>query len=344
MRLNKTACCVFAQTWISFAVVHTCAAWITPQGFAQSPAQLHLQQATLLNTLDSAGKAPFHIKIAFQLYDLAGNSSDKGFIEEWWASPGISRVTVSAASLKTSEPVPLNDELAMDPREKFLVLKLLQATLHPIPAPGPSSIMSAKEAPQKFDIATLTCFTTTAEQVGGNGMGPSKYCIDPATNAIRIQLEGQMSTTSYNSLGTFHDTHVSLAIDIAYTNLQAISGKVTLLQSFDPGKSDIVFPAAPAEQHDKTTMTAPRTLNHSYPIYPNIAKASHIKGAVLLHAIISKQGTMKDIFVLASPSPALTQAAIDAVQTWTYKPSQLNGQPADVDTLITLNFNFGSGN
>jgi protein TonB len=78
------------------------------------------------------------------------------------------------------------------------------------------------------------------------------------------------------------------------------------------------------------------------PVYPPIAKAAHVSGAVVLHAIISKEGTIKNLSVISGPE-MLKSAALEAVQTWRYKPYLLNGDPTEVDTQITVNFNFGGG-
>jgi protein TonB len=78
------------------------------------------------------------------------------------------------------------------------------------------------------------------------------------------------------------------------------------------------------------------------PVYPPIAKAAHVSGAVVLHAVISKTGTIEKLEVISGPE-MLRTAATEAVQTWRYKPYLLNGDPTEVDTQITVNFNFGGG-
>jgi protein TonB len=78
------------------------------------------------------------------------------------------------------------------------------------------------------------------------------------------------------------------------------------------------------------------------PVYPPIAKAAHVSGSVVLHAIISKDGTIKNLSVLSGPE-MLRTAATEAVQNWRYKPFLLNGEATEVDTQITVNFNFGGG-
>jgi TonB family protein len=76
------------------------------------------------------------------------------------------------------------------------------------------------------------------------------------------------------------------------------------------------------------------------PVYPPDAKAAHISGAVVLHAIIGKDGKIQSLNVLSGP-PELTNSAIDAVSQWVYKPYLLNGEPTEVETTITVNYSFG---
>ena len=80
----------------------------------------------------------------------------------------------------------------------------------------------------------------------------------------------------------------------------------------------------------------------STPTYPAIARAAHVGGSVVLHAIISKTGSIESLQVV-SGSPMLQDSAMEAVKTWKYKPYLLNGEPTEVDTTITVNFNLSGG-
>jgi TonB family protein len=75
------------------------------------------------------------------------------------------------------------------------------------------------------------------------------------------------------------------------------------------------------------------------PVYPAIAKAAHVQGPVILHAIISKDGTIERLDVI-SGNGMLVDAARDAVSQWKFKPYLLNGQPTEVETSITENFSL----
>jgi protein TonB len=78
------------------------------------------------------------------------------------------------------------------------------------------------------------------------------------------------------------------------------------------------------------------------PIYPPIAKAARQSGTVVLHALISKTGTIEDLKVI-SGNAMLQSAALDAVRQWRYRPYMLNGEPVEVDTTINVVFNLGGG-
>ncbi|HTU33870.1 MAG TPA: TonB family protein [Candidatus Acidoferrum sp.] len=76
------------------------------------------------------------------------------------------------------------------------------------------------------------------------------------------------------------------------------------------------------------------------PIYPEIAKTAHIQGTVLLHAIIAKDGTIKQLQYISGP-PLLMRNALSAVQQWRYRPTLLNGEPVEVETTISVVFTLG---
>jgi TonB family protein len=73
------------------------------------------------------------------------------------------------------------------------------------------------------------------------------------------------------------------------------------------------------------------------PQYPAVARAMRLQGAVLLDALISKDGAVKNLKVVKG-HPVLAKAALDAVKQWRYKPYLLNDQPVEVETQITVNF------
>ncbi len=86
---------------------------------------------------------------------------------------------------------------------------------------------------------------------------------------------------------------------------------------------------------------AGQILTRVNPVYPPEAKAKKISGTVVLSAVISSDGTVQDLSVVSGPA-AFGEAALDAVRQWTYRPYLLNGNPVEVSTVITVNFNLNA--
>lgn len=73
------------------------------------------------------------------------------------------------------------------------------------------------------------------------------------------------------------------------------------------------------------------------PVYPPLARAARMSGAVVLHAIIARDGRIRDLEAI-SGNPLFAQAARAAVREWRYRPTLLNNQPVEVETYITVKF------
>jgi TonB family protein len=80
-------------------------------------------------------------------------------------------------------------------------------------------------------------------------------------------------------------------------------------------------------------------LRRVQPIYPESARQSQIQGAVVLSAVIGKDGHIIELNPVSGPAE-LTAAAITAVQQWEYRPYIFSGQPTEVETQIQVNFSL----
>lgn len=82
---------------------------------------------------------------------------------------------------------------------------------------------------------------------------------------------------------------------------------------------------------------AARLTHRVMPVYPVQASEDRIAGTVRLEAIITRQGTVKELHVVEG-HPLLADAAVEAVRQWQYKPTLLNGVAVEVVTLIAVTF------
>jgi protein TonB len=78
------------------------------------------------------------------------------------------------------------------------------------------------------------------------------------------------------------------------------------------------------------------------PAYPPLAKQARISGAVILQAVIGKDGSVQNLRAV-SGHPMLIQNALDAVRRWKYKPYLLNGEPVEIELQVTVNFTLAGG-
>jgi periplasmic protein TonB len=57
----------------------------------------------------------------------------------------------------------------------------------------------------------------------------------------------------------------------------------------------------------------------------------------VLNALVGTDGSVRKVEVI-SGNPQLVNAAADAVRQWRFRPHNLNGQPVEFETRITVNF------
>ena len=81
----------------------------------------------------------------------------------------------------------------------------------------------------------------------------------------------------------------------------------------------------------------PSRIKDVAPVYPDIARRARVQGVVILEAIIGADGRVQQAHVLRSV-PLLDEAALNAVQSWVYTPTLLDGRPVPIIMTVTVNF------
>jgi protein TonB len=100
-------------------------------------------------------------------------------------------------------------------------------------------------------------------------------------------------------------------------------------------------PQAPPRPKDPVrvggVIEPPKRLVNFNPIYPPIALAARKEGLVILEALISEDGTVREVRVLR-PAPLFEEAAITAVRQWRFTPTLLNGERVPIVMTVTVGF------
>jgi TonB family protein len=92
--------------------------------------------------------------------------------------------------------------------------------------------------------------------------------------------------------------------------------------------------------HAPKIVVAPRPISVVTPNYPKQARKKKIEGQVVLHAVVTFDGNLKDLAVV-SGNPILADAALEAVRQWRYQPSKINGEPVEAQHEIVITFKKG---
>ncbi len=105
-----------------------------------------------------------------------------------------------------------------------------------------------------------------------------------------------------------------------------------------PAANAVVSAADHVQLSQQATQTATKTVA---PDYPLLARQMKVQGAVVLEALISREGSIQELQVLSGPS-ILAAAAREAVRQWRFKPYFQNGEAIETQAKITVNFTIST--
>ncbi|MFI5198400.1 MAG: energy transducer TonB [Thermoanaerobaculia bacterium] len=74
------------------------------------------------------------------------------------------------------------------------------------------------------------------------------------------------------------------------------------------------------------------------PRYPEAARRLNLSGDVVLRIVVEANGTVGRVDVMTPKPAGMTEAAVDAVRRWTFRPARLAGQPVAVWKVVRIRF------
>jgi TonB family protein len=96
-------------------------------------------------------------------------------------------------------------------------------------------------------------------------------------------------------------------------------------------------PVVPPPQPVGPSLQSKALEKSAAPVYPPEAQKNRIQGTVRLSAIVTKDGTIRNLTFVGGPC-VLADAAMTAVRQWRYKPTVVNGAPIEICTTIDVVF------
>lgn len=154
--------------------------------------------------------------------------------------------------------------------------------------------------------------------------------------AIRVTLLG-----SSDQLATYRVVFTEGGKPITNSNVSVQLGKRAVIGGLNGPEAPYLFLVAEPLRRGgpKEEIAPPQLLRSVQPVYPADGKKEKIAGLVILSAEIGTDGAVRGVNVLQGLSHGLTEAAVDAVKQWKFKPAlDARGKPVAVLYTLTINF------
>jgi TonB family protein len=272
------------------------------------------------STLESPGSEPFVLRVEYQLFDLAGNPGVKGKAEEFWTKNDGELVSI----VSSSEDIgggPLVDAYNAADRESYLVRQAMNAIVRPFPADGAA------------DIKHLS-LTGPDVAYAKNGI------IYHLSNQDHIVMMIDHLSVAERSNFRHYDNHeVPSDIKLSYEGKPALVMHVTGLDSYSDfidSKDYATGMPNPIAMRPQVHDAVPLTQNRAR--YPFSAGYQRLGGGVRIVAVVTMEGKVADVDVIASAEKSLAKAASDAVRKWVFQPYLVKGGPAEFETTVDIDF------
>ncbi len=333
----------------SLAAVLTASAPRLVAQTAPDPVRTALTEATRSADLESEGTPAFRLTAKFETFDFKGRPASTGTLKEEFLRPGLRKQTVRVGGEAETYAPEDNVTLEQEPLLGVFVQGVLfNALLHPGPNPATLAEASVKLKVQKLGTLSLRCITVDAGKANFDKQ-PSAYCLSENEPLLRTEQQRYGMVVIFNKVVKFGG-HM-LAEDITIQQNGRMRGHLqvqTLAAAPELKEADMPTPEPDRVKIDASGKSrvaggvmAGNIVTKVAPFYPETAKQNHIQGTVLLAAIIAKDGAIRQLEVVSAPSDDLADAAVQAVSQWRYTPYLVNGEPAEVDTTVTVHFMMG---
>jgi TonB family protein len=313
-----------------------------------------LKAASPLYTFDDPQLKPWHLKGSYQLYNENGSPGDKGNYELWWVAPNTFRSSWSRSRATRNEWHTSDGRILVQATGEHLFYfeqRLQLLLISPLPDPTKFDPVDVKVEKDQLNLGKITfpCVTLSAPKRRDGtypwvpGAGTGTFCFDSSNPVLRVTRTANVVYTEFDHLQKMQDRILAKEIAVTYGAQRVATFNIETVNGLASDESTIMPPAGAKESTPLNPAVSPseaqtRLAKKTFPVYPPAAKAARITGTVVLDAWIGTDGKVKDVRVVGSPSSLLTSAAKDSVAQWQYEPYVVNGQPQEVNTLITVIF------
>lgn len=251
------------------------------------------------------------------------------------AAPAAQNVTAPAHTAQAPVQPPVSEEVAQpasSARDSASAAKLSQPDSAQPVEQGPDITLSTKAERPSADRPSADRPSPSKKSSSTAASNTTPHAPAPVKSVpmvVKNEASSPLPPNPFQADATQPPSAGSLSASSS-TNDSAISGIMSTVAVSTP---------QPAPQKLKVSQGVSQGLliKSVDPVYPALARQMRIQGSVELLANIGTDGSITSVKLLSGDS-VLSQAAINAVKQWKYKPYYLGDQPVAIQTQITVRF------
>ncbi len=318
----------------------------TKEEMPSDPAEL-LALAAKKNGLHNAVSNPWHLKATYEVLDDNGKVKLAGIFEEFWISERQYRISYSSPDFNQ---VLISNDKGLYRQGQEGTPKEAASMIRSVLTYG--SVFSRDFSKDKLTLENkkvgavdLKCITIEIKvQAGVPPFGVECLSFDHPILRLSLSASGFLQTF-YNKIGVFQGSYIGREIELRSATAPILRVHVDTLEALSGKTEELLSPNADATFSPRSitvpgSVIAGSIVKKVPPVYPETAKQRGIQGIVILHAVINREGKIRDLEPIIGPRE-LIYPSMDAVKRWEYHPYLRDGEPVEVETSINVIFSLG---
>ena len=287
-----------------------------------------------------SGSKPFVLKAKLLEITNLNNADYRAEIEEYWVAPDKWRRVVKTN--KFSQTLVMNGQLTSEQLSGDYYPNWLRTVISAMFDPG--DILKGVDFGSSSDNPMIGGQKTCRRFMRLSGAPPVtnqnfySYCFDGGLLDM-VVVPGYEAI--YRNYKSFAGKQVARTINERIengTDLQATIDELAELKSPD----DAMFVVQEANAPLKTVQIPEGTLRGMAVNAPDIVwpavRSGQQTGTLALYVSVDRGGHVREIYELNSNNPGLSDVARDQVMKWQFKPATNNGQPIQIESVLTFGF------
>lgn len=297
-----------------------------------------VRQQSSLNGLESSDLPPWHIIVKYDQFDADGDNVHSGTFEEFWIGPMKYKTIYKSDNLNQTDFATAQGLFRLGDQRwpNRAEMQVQSEIVNPFAVVLTLQNYRLSKMERTFGDHTLDC--VLLKRAPGAISSPFEYCFDHNGSSLRYKRGDGWFQTTYNDIVSFEGRSIGRQVAVTdggktHLKLQVASlEKITVVDEKDLAPTSKAVPL----QGKRLTGVSPKPLQQSFPQWPAALRFQHF--SMKIAVVIGKDGHVLSAHTLTGP-PEAFGAAEEAVKKWTFQPTLVLDEPAEVETQIILNNN-----